>query len=259
MIPYIEIPSLEVAGTTLSPFGILCAIGCIVGWLVARREAVSKGLDPAVIDNCLFWTVVPGFFTSRLFDLVFYNPELFLKEPWSVFLFWKTMSSFGGFFGGAAGVIGYLRYTGRPVLRYLDCLIVGLVVGFPFGRLGCAIVHDHPGSYTSFPLGVVYPDGTRHDLGLYECLFTTLIMLVVMRVRRDSLPPGELLGWICVAYAPVRFLMDFLRVADRQYMGLTPGQYFAVLLLSLGLFLVVRARHSSAVVAGRNVGRAADG
>lgn len=201
-----------------------------------------RGLDPSAVDGCLFWALVPGFFTSRLFELVFYHPEELIARPWSLLFFWQSMSSFGGFFGGAAGSLGYFRYTRRPLLPYAECLLVGFVVGWFFGRLGCTIVHDHPGIHSDFFLAVRYPDGPRHDLGLYEWLFTIVMAITIFRIDRNRLPTGLLLGGVCLVYAPVRFLLDFLRVADRHYFGLTAGQYACIAMFGLGLWLVRTAR-----------------
>lgn len=239
MIPYIEIEPIQVGPAVLAPFGLLVALGCIAGWIVSRREAQLRGLDPAVIDGTLFWALVPGFFFSRFFELVFYHPEVLSARPWAVLFFWQSMSSFGGFIGGTVGVMGYLRATKRPILPYLDCLAGGFIVGWFFGRLGCTIVHDHPGAFTTFFLGVKFPDGVRHDLGFYEWLFTIALAVAVFSIDRTRLKPGALLAGVCMVYAPVRFLMDFLRVSDRVYFGLTAAQYSCILLFFVGLALKV--------------------
>lgn len=242
MIPYIQIPPIRVGESlVLQPFGLLVAVGCVAGALVARREARLRGLDVRGIDGCLFWALVPGFFLSRLVELVFYHPETLVERPWALLNFWGSMSSFGGFIGGALGVVGYFAFTRKPIMPYCECLVVGLVVGWFFGRLGCTIVHDHPGVHTDFPLAVMFPDGPRHDLGLYEWIFTIGLMIVVFLLPRRDLPVGSLLGGVCVAYAPVRFLLDFLRSADVRYFGLTFGQYAAIAMLVAGATLLVRA------------------
>jgi len=238
VLPYVQIPPIEIGGARIEVFGLLVAIGCIAGFLVARREARLQGLKPEVIDGCLFWALVPGFFMSRLFELVFYHPEQLIAAPWSVFYFWASMSSFGGFLGGAAGVTGHFLYTRQPVIPYCECLVVGLLVGWFFGRMGCSIVHDHPGIHTSFPLGVNFPDGPRHDLGLYEWLYTIVMLAVVFCLPRTRMPVGAMLGGVCIAYAPVRFLLDFLRIADAHYAGLTAAQYACIVLFVIGLWLI---------------------
>ena len=113
--------------------------------------------------------------------------------------------------------------------------------GWFFGRLGCTIVHDHPGLPSDFILAVEYPSGARHDLGFYEWLFTIALIVLLFVIRRRGYPAGVLTGITCVAYAPVRFMLDFLRVGDERFYGLTPGQYFALVLMVVGGWVLVRA------------------
>ena len=136
----------------------------------------------------------------------------------------------------------YLRFNKLSVMEYGEAAVIGLMVGMFFGRLGCSLVHDHPGRHTDFFLAIRYPDGPRHDLGFYEWLLTIAILAVICVMRRRNPPAGVILGTIFLIYAPVRFSLDFLRVADRLYFGLTPGQYFAVPLFAIGLWLLISVR-----------------
>lgn len=241
MIPYIEIPTMQLWGSiTVQPFGVLVAMGCIAGAITARWHAISCGLDTRRFSSLLAWTLIAGFLFSHIVVLLFYYPE---RLSFSVDLLniGKGMSSFGGFFGGALGAVIFLRYHRLPVLAYGDALLLGLTVGWFFGRLGCSIAHDHPGLPSDFILAVDYPTGSRHDLGFYEWLFTIGLNVLIFAIRPNELRPGVLTGLICVLYAPVRFMLDFLRVGDKLYYGLTPGQYFAVVLLIAGVSVLVLA------------------
>jgi phosphatidylglycerol:prolipoprotein diacylglycerol transferase len=45
-------------------------------------------------------------------------------------------------------------------------------------------------------------------------------------------------GLLPVVYAPVRFMLDFLRIADVRYFQFTPGQYGAAVLLVAGVLVL---------------------
>jgi phosphatidylglycerol:prolipoprotein diacylglycerol transferase len=242
MIPYIEIPPLMIWGPiAIQPFGVLVLTGCIVGFLVARRYAGSRGLAQDRFFELAIWVLVLGFTLSHLVSMLLYFPETVRSRPISLINLAGSMSSFGGFFGGGFGAIIYLKINKLPVLEYGDASLVGLVVGWFFGRLGCTIAHDHPGIHSDFFLAVKYPGGARHDLGFYEWLFTIGLIVVLIFIRRAGLPPGAIIGAVFILYAPVRFLLDFLRVGDKLYFGLTPGQYFSVILIPLGVFFLLKA------------------
>jgi phosphatidylglycerol:prolipoprotein diacylglycerol transferase len=173
--------------------------------------------------------------------MLLYFPERVRSNPGSLLNLAGSMSSFGGFLGGCLGAIIYLKIKKLPIIEYGEGLLVGLFVGWFFGRLGCTIVHDHPGKRTDFFLAVKFPGGARHDLGFYEWLFTIGLIVILIFIRRAGFPPGTIVGVVCILYGSVRFLLDFLRVGDKLYFGLTPGQYFSFILVAPGIYFLVKA------------------
>ena len=61
---------------------------------------------------------------------------------------------------------------------------------------------------------------------------------------------------MAVIYAPVRFLLDFLRIEDVRYFHFTPGQYSAVAFLLLGVVILWRIAGRSPNRAGGSTGEA---
>ena len=239
MVPYIEIPPVTLtSGLVLQPFGLLVLMGCVVGILASMWYAKSRDLNTRVLIGALPWALIPGFALSHLAAIYLYFPEKGPLDIRELLDLANGMSSFGGFLGGAVGTMLYLRKVQSPALPYVDALVFGFTFGWFFGRLGCTIAHDHPGLPGEFFLTVAYPDGARHDLGFYEWLFTVALCGLLLTLRRRQIPPGALTGLICSLYAPARFLLDFLRIDDRLYFGLTPGQYLAFPLLIVGLLLL---------------------
>jgi phosphatidylglycerol:prolipoprotein diacylglycerol transferase len=212
-------------------------IGCELAYLSGKRMGIKTRF---VIDGSL-WGVAAGFTTSHLFNIVFYHPQRVLEDPLVLLMVWSSMSSFGGFFGGALGAMIYFRRKNVPTLPYVEAILFGFVPAWILGRLGCTIAFDHPGLPTTFFLGMADWAGVvRHNLGLYEMLYTVLLAAALYGLRNFRPFEGFHLVLIILLYSPVRFFLDTLRVADRRYWGYTPGQYFSVLLLALGVWLLVR-------------------
>lgn len=239
MIPYIEINPLVIGDKiAIQPFGLLVVAGCTTGLLVARWHARSRGLPLKDFGWLAVWVLVPAFVLSHVVSMGLYFPDALVHAPTRILRIETSMSSFGGFLGGTLGALAYLKRRGLPVLEFSDALVLGLTIGWVFGRLGCTIAHDHPGLHSDFILAVNYPDGPRHDLGFYEWLYTIFLTAVLLWVRSRRPPAGTIVGVACVLYAPVRFMFDFLRVEDTLYLGFTPGQYFAVVLLFVGCWVL---------------------
>jgi phosphatidylglycerol:prolipoprotein diacylglycerol transferase len=137
----------------------------------------------------------------------------------------------------------YIRRRGLSLLEYGDVLIWGLPWGCGVGRLGCFFIHDHPGTLTHFVLGVRHQNGeVRHDLGLYLSLIGFVTGILFLFLNRRPRRPGFWWGTYMLIEGLVRFGLDFLRLNDTRYLGLTPTQYLALPLALGGIWLIRRAR-----------------
>jgi phosphatidylglycerol:prolipoprotein diacylglycerol transferase len=246
-IPYFTIPAYKVFGLLpIQPFGVLVGIAIVVGYMLGRRRASLTGLDPNICADGMVWVVASGFVVAHLVSVIFYFPHQVVEDPLSLVKIWTGLSSFGGFIGGALGAYLYFKRKMKvSLIKYVDAIIFGLVPAWILGRMGCTIVSDHIGKPTSFFLGMDYPSwmrlsGVRHNLGLYEMLFAIVLTVILYSLKNVKPFDGFHPALVLLLYSPVRFLLDYLRVEDKTYFGLTPGQYLAVGMVGLALFLIVR-------------------
>jgi phosphatidylglycerol---prolipoprotein diacylglyceryl transferase len=227
----------------IQPFGLLVVCAILTGTYLMRRRAEQLGLERRDAVDLATWLAVAGFIAAHLFDVVAYRwPEmvqdpLLLVDPRRF-----SISSFGGFGGAVVGMFLWKWRRGLPLWPFADAAAFGLVPAWTFGRLGCFLAHDHPGRHSTFFLAVRYPGGSRFDLGLYEAMWAFLLGLVFLALARRPRRIGTYLAVACLAYAPVRFLLDFLRAtdvkgADPRFLGLTPGQYASIAVLALGVLV----------------------
>jgi len=237
------------------------ATALVVGYMLGRRRARLTGLDPQICADGQVWIVVTGFAVAHWVSVIFYFPEKILERPWVLLFFWEGLSSFGGLFGAILGALIYFRSKRVSVIKYCDAIIFGFVPAWILGRMGCTVVFDHPGIPTDFFLGMVYhrsitiagvhyPAGTvLHNLGMYEAMvavFLTIILYSIKNIKPfDGFHPAVML----FLYSPIRFYLDRLRVSDKTYFGLTPGQYFAIGMFLFAVFLVVNGLRSKRLAA----------
>jgi phosphatidylglycerol:prolipoprotein diacylglycerol transferase len=293
MIPYIHVPDLPIGPITLHPFGLLVATGVIIGTSLATHRAARRGVDLDLLNSFITWILVAGFVGGHMLDQIFYHPADLARRPWSLFLLWEGLSSFGGFSGGVIGAVLWKyfefarfskwpwfqsRKTPMPILPFCDIIISVFPVAWIFGRSGCSVVHDHPGAHAPNDalLAVAYGadpsphkifclDVTREghpmrdcleflhgqapqwDLGLLELMFTICLAGLVALTWKKRLPTGTYVAVICMAYAPMRFVMDFFRIrdvesADPRYASLTPAQWCCVAMFLYGLAMLSYTR-----------------
>lgn len=251
MIPYFELHTIDLGFMTIQAWGSLVALGFVLGTVASTWYAKKKGLDPKILWDTLVWVLVGAFILARFFHVVAYEPGFYLENPLKIFSVWEGgFSVIGGFIGAVLFGIWYLQRRKVNVLKYAEAGLFGLPLGLFVGRLGCFLIHDHPGTVTNFFLGVQYPDGlVRHDHGLYLSLNGLLIFILFLILVKRKVADGVLISVFMFVYGLVRFGLDFLRItngvmADSRYFGLTPAQYFALVMIGLGIWCMIRLRQN---------------
>ena len=147
--PVIHIPLGPIGTVPLYGFGILVATGFIMGGRVAQDRAKALGLDPEVINRLIGWLVFGTFVGGHVGYGLMYKPDEYLAHPIEFLKAWQGLSSFGGFVVCVPISIWFFRKERVPVWPFVDCLAHGLAIGWFFGRMGCFVAHDHPGTPTA--------------------------------------------------------------------------------------------------------------
>lgn len=300
-IPYIHLPDLPIGPITLHPFGLLVATGVLIGHSLAIRRAKQRGVDTVLFNSFITWMLLFGFMGGHMLDEIFYHPDELARRPWSIFMLWEGLSSFGGFTGGVIGVVlwkffemkelrtinlGIMMWTvsvpvrrrdeeGRKItlsiMPFCDLILSVFPVAWIFGRSGCSVVHDHPGARAAEnallavgyppaihidkygPMELIWGSTARYDLGLLELMFTIVLAGLLALTWDKRLRTGTYIVVVTMAYAPVRFAMDYLRIrpdelndrlpkADPRYAGLTPAQWACIALFGFGVFMAIYIR-----------------
>lgn len=251
MIPYFEWHVVALGPLTLRVWGFFAALGVVSASWFALRQAKRIGFDMERFESMILWVIVWTFLGARLFHAVAYEPAYFLAQPLEILKVWKGgLSSFGGFLGAAVSFFWHMRAKPFPLMQTADVLVKAAPLGLGCGRIGCFLIHDHPGTLAHGAgkwLAVAYPDGARYDLGLLLGALDFGIFGVFVALSRKSRADGFYFALFMLIYAPARFLLDFLRVIDVRYFGLTPGQYCSTALFVVGCYLAVRVRIMSSI------------
>lgn len=279
-----EIFSISLFGMefALRWYALAYIVGILIGWRIVvatvKRAALwpndTAPIIPRQLEDMLTWIIIGVIAGGRLGYVLFYNLPDYIAEPLSVIRIWDGGMSFhGGMLGVIIAVWLYSRKNGLPELQVGDGVAIGVPIGLFLGRIANFINAELWGRPTDLPWGVVFPGYAAQDCGqlvglcarhpsqLYEALMEGLILGAVMlylAYRRGALKrPGTLIGVFLMGYGSARFIVEFFRQPDAQFIsegnplglalhiggyGFTMGQLLSLPMIALGLYLVIRAR-----------------
>ncbi len=283
-----EIFSVSLFGMTfaLRWYALAYIVGIVIAWRLCvaavRRPALwpagDAPMSPRQIEDLLTWIVIGIVLGGRLGFVLFYQPGYYLSHPGEILRVWQGGMSFHG---GLAGVIlAAWIYTARQGIARLpaaDLIAHSVAPGLLLGRLANFINAELWGRPTDLPWAVAFPGRAaqacgqaagdicaRHPSQLYEAglegLILGAVLLWLVWARRAFHRPGLTLGVFLAGYGLARFLVEFARQPDAQFVsagnplglawhiggwGLTMGQLLSLPMVALGLWFALRARKSA--------------
>jgi phosphatidylglycerol---prolipoprotein diacylglyceryl transferase len=248
-------------------------------WLVVRAVRTQRlwadkpPMVPEQVERLLTWMIVGVVIGGRLGYVLFYDLASYVADPSQIYKVWQGGMSFhGGFAGVVVAGIWFSRREKIPALSMGDLLALAAPMGLMLGRIANFINAELWGRQTDLPWGVAFPGAgqtcadlvglcARHPSQLYEAALEGLVLLILLTFlafRRGWLRhPGRVMGLFLIGYGFARFLVEFVRQPDAQFIsdgnplglalqiggwGLTMGQILTLPMLAAGLWFTFRAR-----------------
>ncbi|UWR44074.1 prolipoprotein diacylglyceryl transferase [Phaeobacter inhibens] len=287
-----EIFTIELFGSqfALRWYALAYIVGIVIAWRLAvaalRRPTLWPGAQPpmkaAQVEDLLTWIILGVILGGRLGYVLFYQPGYYLANPAEILRIWQGGMAFhGGLLGVILATWLYALRHNIPRLQIADLVAHTVPPGLLLGRLANFNNAELWGRATDLPWGVAFPGRAaqscgqalgeicaRHPSQLYEALLEGLILgavLLWLVYRRGALrQPGWITGVFLAGYGAARFVVEFVRQPDAQFVtvenplglawqiggyGLTMGQLLSLPMIAIGVFLVLRRRSTAEIPA----------
>ncbi len=169
MFPYFDTNHWHAGRFALHPFWALVILA-IVGFHIGSMRGERSGIPRNRVAALAVWVIIAGLVGGHLAKFLYAPGAARLTlRGWNAADIFNGQAAFGAFFGMAA-LVFFWRHSipYRDWFLYSDAGAFAVPFAWWIGRVGCYLVHDHPGVRTNSWLGVPYPGGARYDLGLLE-------------------------------------------------------------------------------------------
>ena len=256
---------LEVTG-----FGIMMMVAFVIGGWLIGLELKRKGWYEDYAADIVVAAVVGGVIGAKLWYVALTG------DPGALFsrggLVW-----YGGFIGGAVGVLTTSWRRRVPVRATMHLVAPALAGAYAIGRVGCFVVGDDYGRPTDLPIGVKFPQGLPpstagniqglfhlavpntppstvlavHPTQLYEVASMLIVFMILWRWRLAPKPTGWIFGAYLIFAGTERFLVEILRAKDDRLLGVfTLAQLASVFVVVAGVVVLTRLLKAPALDAG---------
>jgi len=257
-ISYDPLVHIELGPLSVSPHGIGIAVGFVAGTRLMIPVAQRCGWDLDKVYACVVRAAIGSIIGARLAYALNHAGDF--DSPLEVLKVWEGgISLLGGFFGAILLALPAVRKHRLPFWNLMDASVPGMALGVVIGRIGDLVIADHLGTTTTFflgyrcpPLGVetgspCVPGTVVHQTALYDLLLTSVLLVVLLWLRRTAHRPGRYAGFSTMVfgawYGTQRIFEDFLREDVRRF-GLTGSQITALVTVSVCLTWLVAVRRS---------------
>lgn len=272
-------------------YALAYIVGLVGGWWLivqaVKRPALwpddTPPMRPDQVESLLTAVVLGVILGGRIGYVLFYQPGGYLSNPLSILRIWEGGMSFhGGLLGVTIAAWLFCRRTGVPPLQVADAMSMVIGLGLLLGRIANFINAELWGRPSDVPWAVIFPGRAaqtcpgpeglverawetlcaRHPSQLYEAALEGLVMgaiLLWLAWRKGWLKrPGALTGMFFIIYGLSRFVVEFVRQPDAQFvrpdnpigfalylsptLGLTMGQLLTLPMIAAGAWLIWRQR-----------------
>jgi phosphatidylglycerol:prolipoprotein diacylglycerol transferase len=255
-LPYFHLPAFAIG--RLQPYGLIVLAALVVGGLAFARAAKQHaGWGGDVTAPLALVLIAAAAVCAHLFDVAVSQRADAAIDPSLWYRIDHGVALFGALIGLAFVTLVWSSASNRELAKLADAVALGWVVALVIGRVGCALVHDHPGVPTSLPIGIDFPSNyvswygfetsestiRLHDVGFEELLFAIPLAIGAWKLA-PRLRPGMTAAIVAAAYAVVRFGLDFLRLSRDEPMplGLTVAQLGCIVMAALAAIALVQVR-----------------
>ena len=246
---------------TIHYYSMMWMVAFILGWYIMKKVYKHENQTEDKLDSLFIYSVLGIMIGARLGHVIFYQPELFKQDFFSIFLPFRFRPEFEftGFrglasHGAAIGMILSMYLYNKKILKksvlwILDRVVIPTALGAIFIRVGNFFNSEMIGKPAdeSLPWAFIFKSFDnipRHPGQLYEAfgyVFVFLILWFFYWKTKKSEQTGFLFGLFLVLLMTVRLFVEQFKIEqvtgrEDWILGMNTGQVLSIPFILIGLY-----------------------
>jgi phosphatidylglycerol:prolipoprotein diacylglycerol transferase len=251
--------ALPLGPLTIHWYGVLVAIGFLVGLWTAGRRAPLAGVAGEKIADLGPWLIVGALLGARTLYVISYWDEQFAGGTlWDILnIRLGGLVYYGGLIGAVVACILCARWKRLPLWRVADILAPSIALGYVFGRIGCLMNGCCYGRACALPWAIRFPEGNAlnapttpvHPTQIYDSLLSLALYAGLAWLFRRRKFDGQVFAFYLMGYAVTRSFVELFRgdySAEHLHAGLTPAHLVSLATFTAGAVLHFVLRRGAA-------------
>ena len=243
--------AFNIGNTSVRWYGIFIAVGFILGLLYILKRCTEFKLKKSNIENLVVICFIFSIIFARLYYVIFYPGDYYIKNPLKVFCINEGgIAIYGAIIGGFIAAWIYSLVSKRNFFSILDLMSMGLLIGQSIGRWGNFTNQEAFGSETNLPWGMVSENTLNiavHPCFLYESLGCMIVFFIlhVYSYNQKNLYPGKIFLLYMLTYSSIRVIIEGLRTDSLIIPGtcLRISQVLGILLVCVSsIWLIINKK-----------------
>ncbi|HBE8016500.1 TPA: prolipoprotein diacylglyceryl transferase [Staphylococcus aureus] len=251
---YIDPVAFNLGPLSVRWYGIIIAVGILLGYFVAQRALVKAGLHKDTLVDIIFYSALFGFIAARIYFVILQWPY-YAENPGEIIKIWHGgIAIHGGLIGGfIAGVI-VCKVKNLNPFQIGDIVAPSIILAQGIGRWGNFMNHEAHGGPVSrafleqlhlpnFIIENMYINGQYyHPTFLYESIWDVAGFIILVNIRKH-LKLGETFFLYLTWYSIGRFFIEGLRTDSLMLTSnIRVAQLVSILLILISISLIVYRR-----------------
>lgn len=225
--------ALTLFGVEIRWYGILIALGFMLGILIAYKRAPQYGIKGDTVLDFAIFMMPAAIIGARLYYVIFSWSD-YAGDPVSVFdIRSGGLAIHGGIIAGIITALIFCKVRKVNMLDMCDLIFPEVALGQAIGRWGNFFNSEAHGGPTDLPWAIEVDGEMVHPTFLYESIWCFLLFLFLIWMSKRTTFRGQIVCLYGMLYSLERFFVEGLRTDS-----LMIGPFRQAHVISAAIFLI---------------------